>query len=94
MRVPLSKPLAVGDKTLDAIDMDLDALTGADVEMCVREASAAKGETVRVLVTDLELHIQLAAKTSGVSVADLKKLGARDFVEVATTVQGFLTGSV
>lgn len=94
MRVPLSKPLAVGDKTLDALDMDLDALTGADVEMCVREASAAKGETVRVLVTDLDLHIQLAAKASGVAVADLKKLGARDFVEVATTVQGFLTGSV
>jgi hypothetical protein len=94
MLVKLSKPLTVGDKTLEALDMNLDALTGADVEFCVREASAAKGETVRVLVTDLDLHVQIASKASGVSVNDLRRLGAADFVEVATTVQGFLTGSV
>jgi hypothetical protein len=94
MLVTLSKPLTVGDKTLEAIDMSLDALTGADVEQCVREASAAKGEMVRVLVTDVDFHVQVASKASGVAVSDLRRLGARDYVEVVTNVQAFLTGSV
>jgi tail assembly chaperone E/41/14-like protein len=97
MKIPLSKPLTIGDgdakRTLEALDLGLDALTGADVQVCVRDASESKGEMVRVLVMDLDFHIHLAAKASGVSVADLRKLGAADFVEVATAVQGFLTGS-
>jgi len=92
--VKLSKALIVGDKQIDTITMDLDALTGADIDFAVREATAAKGEVVRVLILDHEFHIQLAAKASGVDAALLKKLPARDYVEVATTVQGFLTGSV
>lgn len=94
MIVKFAKPLVVGDKTLEQLDMNLDGLTGGDIEFCVREASAHKGETVRVLVTDMDLHVEIAAKASGVPSADLRRLGARDFVEVVTTVQGFLTGSV
>jgi hypothetical protein len=110
MQIVLSKPLMSADgqtklsKTIspvtegqigvEVIDMNLDALTGADVEFCVREASSAKGEMVRVLVTDLDFHIHLAAQASGVAVNDLRRLSARDFVEVATSVQAFLTGSV
>ncbi len=98
MKVHLSKPLVLGEgdaaKTLEELDLNLDALTGADVDLCVREASAAKGELVRVLVTDLDFHMQIAAKASGIGVAVLQKLSARDYVEVATTVQGFLTGSL
>jgi hypothetical protein len=98
MLIKLSKPIEVGagdaKKQLDAIDMNLDAMTGNDVEFCVREASAAKGELVRVLVTDVDFHVQLAAKASGVGASDLRRLHARDYVEVVTTVQGFLTGSI
>ncbi len=98
MKIRLSKPLVLceGDaaKTIEELDLDLDALTGADVDFCVREASAAKGELVRVLVTDLDFHMQVAAKSSGIGVDALRKLSARDYVEVATAVQGFLVGSV
>ena len=81
-------------KKLEQIDLGkLEELTGADVEMCVREASAAKGELVRVLVMDNDFHLQVASTASGIAVADLRRLGARDFVEVLTAVQGFLTGS-
>jgi hypothetical protein len=80
--------------SVEFLDMDLEALTGADVEFCVREAGSAKGMVVAVLVTDLDFHIQVASKASGVAIADLRRLGARDFVEVATAVQSFLTGSV
>jgi len=94
MKIALSKPITVGEKSLEALDLDLDALTGADIDFCVREATAFKGESVRVLVTDTELHIQIAAKASGIPAEAIKRLPARDYVEVATTVQAFLTGSV
>lgn len=94
----LSKSITVGDgdakQTVDVLDLNLDAMTGADIDFCAREASAAKGESVRVLVTDLEFHIQVASRSSGVPVESLKKLSARDYVEVATSIQAFLTGSV
>jgi sulfur carrier protein ThiS len=94
MKIKLGKPFTVGDKSLEELDLKLEDLTGADIEQCVRDAQQTKGETVRVLVTDMDLHVQIAAKASGVSVNDLRRLKAPDFVEVVTAVQGFLTGSV
>jgi hypothetical protein len=94
----LSKSVKVGEGddavTFDVIELDLDALTGADIEFCVREAAAQKGENVRVLVIDIDFHMQVAAKASGVPVEAFKRLPARDYVEVQTVVQAFLTGSV
>jgi len=81
-------------ESLEILDLKLEDLTGADVERCVRDAGAAKGAVVAVMVTDLDFHIQVAAKAGGLAVNDLRRLGARDFVEVATAVQSFLTGSV
>jgi hypothetical protein len=94
MDVKLSKALTVGDKTYESLPLDLEKLTGADVDFCAREAAAAKGALVLQLILDHEFHIQLAAKASGIEAAALKKLSARDYVGVATTVQAFLTGSI
>lgn len=95
MKVTLAKPLTIGEgesaTKLEVIDMDLEALTGADILFCTREAEAAMGQRVTVIVMDQELHIQLAAKASGVSRASLLKLRAPDYVEVVTAVQAFLT---
>jgi hypothetical protein len=93
MEIKLSKPITVDGKDADTITLKLDELTGKDVDFCVREAAATKGEIVRVLAIDLEFHIQIASKASGVPVEALKKLPASDYVEVATAVQSFLTGS-
>jgi hypothetical protein len=94
----LSKTVTVGEggeaRSFEVLELDLDGLTGNDVKLCAREASSAKGSTVRVLATDLEFHIQIAAKAGGIPVEALNQLGATDFVEVATTVQAFLTGSI
>lgn len=97
--VKLAKPIAVGEgdakKTLQEIDLTrIDNLTGAELLQCERDAAAIKGELVRVLALDHEFHVQVAAAASGVAVADLKRLGARDFVEVLSVVQGFLTGTL
>lgn len=103
MSVDGSKKLSTTEKvgegedatSIEILDFaGLETLTGADIEQCVREAQNFKGEVVRVLATDLDLHIQVAAKATGVAVNDLRRLGAKDFVEVATIVQGFLTGLV
>lgn len=97
-KIELSKAITLGEgdqaKAVHVIEMDLDALTGADVEFCVREASAMKGEIVRVPLLDMDFHLQVASKASGIAVNDLRRLTMRDYVEVVTTVQGFLTGSV
>jgi hypothetical protein len=84
---------AVAAVLQEALSLDLEALTGKDIDLCVNLAQMAKGDSVRVLVTDLEFHIQLAARASGIDAAQLKKLPARDYVEVATSIQAFLTGS-
>lgn len=94
MKVQLKKPLVWGDKTIEAINLDgLEDLTGADLDFCVREAVASKGEPVLVLAIDLELHIHMAAKVCGLPVEALKKIGAREYAEVARTVQAFLNGA-
>lgn len=98
MKVVLSKEYTFGEgeaaKTIGWVDLNLEALTGGDILQCTREAEAQKGEVVRVIVMDQDLHLQIASKASGLSVNDLKKLSAKDYVEVITSVQGFLTGSV
>ncbi len=94
----LKKPITIGEgeakKTIAEIDLSkLDDLTGSDINFCIREASAVKGEVVRVIVLDVDVHMQVAAKASGLSLDILNKLHAADYVELATVVQNFLTGS-
>lgn len=95
MKVKLRKPIVVGDKTHEEIVLNLDALTGDDVNFCVREAERAKGyEPVTMLKTDVEFHIQIASRASGIPAEILRKLPALDYVEVQAKVQSFfLTGT-
>jgi len=94
----LSKTITVGEgetaKKQEVLELDLEKLTGADMDFCTREAGIAKGEPVRVLAIDLEFHIHVAARAADVEPSVLKKLSAPDYIEVATAVQGFLTGSL
>jgi hypothetical protein len=81
-------------RKLILLDLDFDALTGKDIDFCVRQATQRKGELVRVLAIDHEFHVQVASKMCGVGVDALKSLAASDYVEVVTAVQGFLTHSI
>lgn len=92
MLVKLSKPVTVGDKTVEEIDLGLDALTGADVEMCVREAVAAKGEPIFLHRIDIEFHAQVASKLSGISRNGLRGLPARDYEALIGPVESFFLG--
>lgn len=107
MEVKLSKPFTVapaaaaaGDrpaspaKAIEKIVLQLDGLTGADVELCAREAQLASGGVpIGVLVLDHGFHVQVAARASEFDVAVLRRLPARDYLAVTQAVQGFLTGS-
>lgn len=94
MKIALTKPITVEGKTLDEIDLNFEPLTGKDLLFCVREAQALKGERVAVIVTDPDVHVQVAAKASGLSAEAVLGLSIVDFTEVVTAVQGFLTRSL
>ncbi len=83
----LSRPLvtvpAAGDqpaKSIDVLQLDLDALTGMDYEKCEREMLSANAQ---IPVIDPRLNsvfqVQIAAQASGVPVDVLKQMGARDY---------------
>lgn len=95
MKVKLKRPVTVDDKKIEEIDLDgLDALTGADVMFCRREAAAKKGEPVIFGALDEIYRLEVAAKVSGLGVDALQKLWAPDFEEVDAAVRNFLTGLV
>jgi hypothetical protein len=89
VKIKLSKPLSVGDKSIEEVDIDLDALTGADIEFCVREAVGAKGEAVIAYEIDTEFHMQVVAKLTGIAREAFSRLPARDYTMVVRPVRTF-----
>ena len=92
MRIPLRKPIAWEGVTHEALELDLDALTGRDLMKVSRELRVA-GEHVLHPETDDRYIVAVAARAAKVPVELLHELPARDFVRVKTEVQGFLLGS-
>jgi len=88
-KIKLSKPIDGKDE----IDMDLESLTGADFELLVREASAAKNEPVLLPEFDVEFHAQAVVKLTKISRAELTKLPARDYQKMTAAVRSFFVGS-
>jgi hypothetical protein len=88
VKVKLSKPITFGDKQVEEIALDFDAVTGADIIFCVNEATAKKGAVLSYVI-DTEVHLQLAAKLSGIGREVLLKLRARDFNKVIGPIQAF-----
>lgn len=91
-KVTLSKPITVDGKQVSEIELNLDAVTGADIMFCVSEASAAKGLVVNYRV-DAEVHLQLAARVTGIAREQLLKIAGRDFNRLMAPVQGFFLGA-
>jgi hypothetical protein len=100
VEIKLKKPLelvpAAGDtpaKTIEVLSLDLEKLTGADVEFCARESAAVGRDPLVPLLLDQAFHAQIAARATGVSPEALRRLGAADYIAVITVVQGFLSSS-
>ena len=93
MQVKLSKPITFDGKTIEEINLDLDSLTGADIELCVREAVAAKGESIIAYEIDIDFHVQVAVKLTGIGRDTLRLLPARDYRRVMSSIRNFLLDS-
>lgn len=94
MQIKLSKPITVGDKTVEEVSLvGLESLTGADIELSVREASAAKGEMVFAYEVDIEFHAQVAMKLTGLGRDALRALPARDYRKVMSPIRSFFLDS-
>lgn len=87
-KVKLSAPITVGDKQVDELELDLSKITGADIMLCINEAAAKKGVVVAYHL-DSEVHLQLAARVSGVGRELLLRLPARDFNRVLAVTSAF-----
>lgn len=93
MKVKLSKPIKVGDKEIAEVTLDVDALTGADIDQCFREASVAGGGGFTIEECDKELHAQVAAKLSGLDRALFRTMNGRDYIALLKPIRSFFLGA-
>lgn len=89
----LRKPVEVDGKEIASVTLDLDKLTGTDVEMCARLAAAANGHAIDVLILDVGFHAQVASRACGLPVDVLRRMSAADYLALTTAVQGFFLGA-
>ena len=91
--VPFKKPLTFEGKKYDGLDMDLDSLTGADIETAeVQFVSEDPSNAAQTPLKEMSKGFQaiLAAKAAKVNVALIRSLSASDYAKVTTKVQVFL----
>jgi hypothetical protein len=93
VEIKLKKPLTRDEKTIDKINLDLDALTGEDIIKAEKEARMRGDTSPNPLFSSDGLSI-IAAKASGMIVEDIRALAAPDFLLVTNTVSNFLYGWV
>ena len=94
MKIALRKPLTWEEQTYQELDLNLDALTGADLLAVSRELRREQAkEPVLQPETDDRYLIAVAARAARVPCEALAALPARDFVRIKMEVQGFLLGA-
>lgn len=93
MKIALKHPITVDGKEITELDLRLEELTGKDVDFAAREAAAmsGNGNVLRAaLVLDVDFHLQVAARASGLPAEQLRAMKAVDYLAIMTAVQGFL----
>jgi hypothetical protein len=93
LKIKLAHPLTVDGKPVAEVALDLESLTGADIEQCVREAGAASGQVVVAYEIDVEVHAQIAAKLSGLGRDVFRTMHARDYRKVMSPIRAFFLDS-
>lgn len=90
MKRKLQKPIEWGGKKYEDLDVDVGALTGADLIACSREAEVLCPTPLRVRETSVDYLRSVAARAAHVPVDLLDVLSARDFTAITVEVQRFL----
>lgn len=91
MRIELLKRVNYRDGELEAVNLELENLTGYDVLSAESELRAA-GVQVVAWETSREFLLTVAAKASHLPSEVLKSLGAQDFMRIINEVMIFLAG--
>ncbi len=86
MQITLSHPLSYKDKTLDSLDLDLDALTGNDI-IAIEDTLRSSGNTS---LFSQAYFAAIAARSAHIPVEVLKGLPVKDFMKVTSEVINFL----
>lgn len=89
MVIKLTQKLKVGDKEIEEINLDLDGLSGNDTLNAERMARA-QGDMTPQMMFSQTYQLCLAAKASGITVNNLKKLSLKDVNKVYMAVNSFL----
>lgn len=92
----LVKPVVWFGETVESLNLDFEALTGADCLAARAEAAALTNpkspSSVQIPIPALDMHYQMAfaARAAKVSVELIRLLGAADFTTVTVAAAGFL----
>jgi hypothetical protein len=92
-KIKLKRPLKVGNGEVVEIKLDLESLTGADIDMCISETIATKHNAVVLCEFDTEFHAQVAAKLSGIDRALFRSMDGGDYVRLLGPIRAFFLGS-
>lgn len=92
-KIQLVKPVTFNNELITEINLNLDALTGADLIEVERQFITANAinEAVQIKEYSKEYQVMVAARASGLPVSFYEQLGGRDFSQVTTKVQYFFT---
>ena len=86
MRITLSRPVAYKDTQLDALELELDTLTGNDL-IAIEDSLRAGGN---VNLFSQAYFAAIAARSAHIPVEVLKGLPVKDFMKVTSEVVSFL----
>ncbi len=94
MKIKLKKAIEYKGAEYKELDMDLDALTGAQLikaksQLTVRADSPINFDTIAPQLS-MEFQARVAAEASGVPYEVIQALPAKDFVQVTNAVRDFL----
>jgi hypothetical protein len=89
MIITLSKPIEHNSQTIAELDLDLDGLTGADLEQVEREFTAS-GHQGGIPETSKIYQAMVAARACRVPYDVLRTLPAKDYSKITLSVLTFL----
>lgn len=88
--IKLSKPVEWEGERVEELNLNLDDLTGIDLEAAEREWVMSGG--VGMAETSKIYLLAVAARATGKRVEVLRRLSAKDYTKVSVMVQNFLLG--
>lgn len=89
----LKKPVMIDGESKTEIPYDLDALTGADIELVYNQLKK-KGIAVGAIEIDTSYHMALFAQAAGIDYEDVKRMSARDCKNAVVAVRSFFVSDL